>query len=739
MSASRTLHRKYTVLIGGFVIGALCLAGLVQAYFSYRDNRAAVSALMQEKALAAAMRMDNYVKGIVEQIAWVTLPMRDLGEQALLQRRFEYRNLLKQVPAVTDIRQLDRFGSEELLVSRTELDVIAAGTDYSDDAGFVAARAGALHFSPVYFRKGTEPYARVAVPARWGAETVALADINLKFVWESVSRIEVGRSGYAYVTDSTGRLIAHPDLKLVLQNSDFSQLAQIGAKNGAVLAQSHAGTNVIAASAPMGVPGWTVVVEQPMVEAYGPVYASLTRLGVIAALSLVLASLGALVIARRIAAPVKALETGAMRLAAGRLDYRVRVETGDEFEMLAAQFNAMAGSLSQSHEELEQKIDERTRDLALANQAKSRFLAAASHDLRQPMHALGLFVAQLRGKPLLAEQRRLVDRIDASVSAIGALLDSLLDISRLDAGAVSPEIADFPVNSLLTRMEDEFMQTARGKGLRFRVVPSRVWVSSDPLLLERIVTNLVSNALRYTRRGGVVVGCRRHGAKLRILVCDTGRGIPADEQQRIFEEFYQLSNPEHDRSQGLGLGLAIVDRLARLLSHHVEVRSKESTGSTFIVTVPRGTPREATQAARAVETGIPRGTLVALIDDDALVRDGMCGLLSDWGCEVAAAASAAEAVHGLAAYNRPPDLVVSDYQLRDGSTGIQAIGQLRATYSANLPAFLISGDTSSGVLRAAETEGLHLLTKPVTPLKLRSLLSQLLKSRRAGTQLHAIR
>src|SRR3990172_4895271 len=194
MSASRTLYRKYTILIGGFVIGALFLAGLVQAYFSYRDSHAAVSALTQEKALAAALRIDDYVKGIVEQIAWVSLPMRDLGEQALLQRRFEYRNLLKQVPAVADIRQLDRLGGEELLVSRTELDVIASGTDYSNYGGFIAARAGALHFSPVCFRKGTEPYTRVAVPARRCAETVALADISLKFVWESVSRIEVGRT-----------------------------------------------------------------------------------------------------------------------------------------------------------------------------------------------------------------------------------------------------------------------------------------------------------------------------------------------------------------------------------------------------------------------------------------------------------------------------------------------------------------------------------------------------------------
>jgi hypothetical protein len=182
MNATRTLKQKYTILIGGFVIGALFIAGVVQAYFSYRDNRAAVSALTEEKALVAALRIDDYIKSIVEQIAWVTLPLRGMGEQALLQRRFEYRNLLKQVPAVTDIRQVSQDGTEELLVSRTELDVIASGTDYSSDAAFIAARAGTLHFSPVYFRKGTEPYTSVAVPGRLAADTVALADINLKFV-----------------------------------------------------------------------------------------------------------------------------------------------------------------------------------------------------------------------------------------------------------------------------------------------------------------------------------------------------------------------------------------------------------------------------------------------------------------------------------------------------------------------------------------------------------------------------
>lgn len=729
MNASRTLFRKYTVLIGGFVIGALFLAGIVQAYFSYRDNRAAVSALTEEKALVAALRIDDYIKGIVEQIAWVTLPLRDVGEQALLQRRFEYRNLLKQVPAVTDIRQVSRNGIEELLVSRTELDVIASGTVYSSDGGFIAARAGTLHFSPVYFRKGTEPYTSVAVPARMGAETVALADINLKFVWDSVSGIEVGRTGYAYVIDGSGRLIAHPDLKLVLQNSDFSHLSQIGASNGAVLAQSHAGTNVIAASVPIAALGWTVVVEQPLAEAFTPLYASLIRLGMLAVLSLVLATLGALAIARRIAAPVKALETGAMQLAAGRLDHRVRVNTGDELEVLADQFNAMAETIGRSHEELEHKVEARTRDLALANSAKSHFLAAASHDLRQPMHALGLFVAQLLAKPQTVEQRRLVDRIHASSQAMNALLDSLLDISRLDAGAVTPEAIDFPLDRLFARMRDEFEPLAQEKGLALRIAPSGVWLRSDPVLLGRIVQNLVSNAVRYTPRGGVLVGCRRRGAAVRIDVIDSGTGIPEEEREHVFREFYQLANPEHDRSKGLGLGLAIVERLARLLDHPVEIASRAGRGSRFSITVTRGAPRSTAAPLEAIETGIPRGALVSLIDDDALAREAMRGLISSWGCEVVSAASAAEAALKLAAYGRMPDLIVTDYRLAGGGTGLQAIAQLHSAFGAQIPACLVTGDTSPDVLGEIESAGLHALTKPVAPLRLRALVSQMLKPR----------
>lgn len=729
------LFRKYFSLIGSLVVVFLLTAGLLESFLTYHDSRIALAALSQEKARAAASRIGEYMQEVADQIAWVTQPQRAVGGEALLQRRFEYRNLLRRVPAITDIRQLDHAGREQLFVSRIDPDAVATGMDFSSDPRFIAARNGRSYYGPIYFRKGTEPYVSLAVPGERGVAVVAIAEVNLKFIWDVVSQFAVGNTGYAYVVDSSGRLVAHRDLGLVLRNTDLSRLAHVQAvlagsarNSDALVAHSASGEEVFTASAPIAALGWTVFVEEPTRDAFAPLYAIVLRTFLLLLAGLGLAVLGSLVLAQRMSTPIRALESGARRLGEGALDHRVSVHTGDELEALAGQFNSMAEKLRGSYAELEHKVEERTRDLALANQAKSRFLAAASHDLRQPMHALGLFVTQLRSKPLLAEQRRLVDRIDASVLALGALLDSLLDISRLDAGAVSPEIIDFPVNNVLDRMEDEFMQPAQEKGLRFRVVPSRMWVTSDPLLLERIVTNLVSNALRYTRRGGIVVGCRRRGATLRILVCDTGRGIPGDEQQRIFTEFYQVAHPERNRSQGLGLGLAIVDRLARLLGHRVEVRSKTNKGSTFIVTLRRGTPCETTQPARAVETGIPRGTLVALIDNDALVRDSMSGLLSDWGCDVVAAASAAEAVHGLAARNRPPALVISNYRLRDGSTGVQAIGQLRAAYAADLPAFLISGDTSREVLREAETERLHLLTKPVAPLKLRALLSQMLKA-----------
>jgi signal transduction histidine kinase/integral membrane sensor domain MASE1/CheY-like chemotaxis protein len=375
-------------------------------------------------------------------------------------------------------------------------------------------------------------------------------------------------------------------------------------------------------------------------------------------------------------------------------------------------------------------LQARTRELGEANQAKSRFIAAASHDLRQPLHALGLFVDRLHGRVKVAERRGIVEQIDAAVAAVDELFNQLLDISKLDAGVLTPIISDFPIAHLLKRTESTFAATARKKGLSLRIVSNSAWVRSDAILLERILLNLVSNAVGYTATGGIVVGCRRRGGQLRIEVWDSGPGIPKDQHQNIFAEFHQVGGSQHERRSGLGLGLAIVDRLCRLLDHRIQLTSTLGNGSRFSVIVPlvatQALAAEPKASVRAA-LGSIRGKLVVVIDDDALVLDSMGGLLRSWGCDVVTATSAHVALAGLA--DRMPDLIISDYRLSDGQNGIEAIEKLREAFSLSVPAFLISGDTAPERLRDARASGYHLLHKPVRPRALRAMLGTFLKKR----------
>src|SRR5262245_47942868 len=375
-------------------------------------------------------------------------------------------------------------------------------------------------------------------------------------------------------------------------------------------------------------------------------------------------------------------------------------------------------------------IEDKSRQLETANKYKSHFLASASHDLRQPLHALNLFVGQLRDESNPAERSRLVSRIDEAVGSMNELFEALLDMTKLDAGILKPNPTAFPVEHLLDRIETTFADAARKKGLRLRVVASEAWVSSDPILLERIMLNLVSNAVHYTERGGVVVGCRHRGQELRIDICDTGAGIPADERQRIFGEFYQLSRRAPDRSDSFGLGLAIVDRLGRLLGHRVELGSSPGRGSRFSVSVPLAAqPRGAEMPAPLPAIAdAARGKRVIVIDDDALVLDGMRGILQSWGCRVQTAASGDAALAGLAKDGGSPELIISDSHLADGESGVESIERLRAAMGAPIPAFVITGDTAPERLREARAGGFLLLHKPVSPMALRTTLNRLLKA-----------
>lgn len=424
--------------------------------------------------------------------------------------------------------------------------------------------------------------------------------------------------------------------------------------------------------------------------------------------------------------PVTEVEAQLGQIAAGDFSRRVRVDNRDEIGALAANVNLMSEELGRLYQQLEE-----------ANLAKSRFLAAASHDLRQPLHALNLFVTQLRSEKDLVEKDRVIARIDAAVADMNELFNELLDMSRLDAGVLVPSISEFPVVQLLKRIEMTFTAAAREKNLRLRVVSNTAWIRSDFILLERILLNLVSNAVRYTQAGGVVVGCRRRAGVLRIEVWDSGIGIPDDQQRDIFGEFRQLSPAKQDRRGGLGLGLSIVDRLCRLLDYPIELTSRPGRGSRFVVSAPLTAPLTFAEPPPQASVCHAMGKSVVVIDDDILVLDGMRGALKSWGCRVVTATSEDTALAVLSNDERPPDIIISDYRLNDGKTGFDVIERIRRTFGTPIPAFLISGDTTPERLREARASGYYLLHKPVLPITLRSVMSQLLKDRenaKCGTE-----
>jgi signal transduction histidine kinase/CheY-like chemotaxis protein len=488
------------------------------------------------------------------------------------------------------------------------------------------------------------------------------------------------------------------------------------------------GRKVLSAYAKVAPTGWLVFTELPINEAYAPLYDSAIRSGALILVALALAIFAGFVLARRMIVPIRALHDGAARIGGGDLTQRISINTGDELEALGEQFNRMAERLQDSYANLERKVEERTHQLEIANQAKSRFLATASHDLRQPLHALGLFVGQLHARMRAEERKRIVGRIEAALSAMNELFNALLDISKLDAGAFTPNIGEFALERLMKRVESTFAGTARHKGLTFNVVPCSAWVRSDFILLERILLNLASNAVRYTVTGRVLVGCRHRDGRIRIEVWDTGPGIALENRQAIFGEFYRLSDSDQDGKAGLGLGLAIVDRLCRLLDHPVSLTSTLGKGSCFSISVPVAVRAHDVPATAPTVNAyvVPSGRLVVIIDDDPLVRDGMSGLLQRWGCQVLTGATASAALARLAECGRAPDVIVSDYHLPGGATGIDAIGTLRKSLAAHIPAFLISGDTEAAQVQQANAHGLQLLHKPVDPMALRAILARIL-------------
>lgn len=423
-----------------------------------------------------------------------------------------------------------------------------------------------------------------------------------------------------------------------------------------------------------------------------------------------------------------------------------------------------AEQLRESKENLERRVAERTAELTAvntqlrleieerrrmedalrvakaeaedANLSKTRFLAAASHDLLQPLNAARLFVSALAERQLPDKESVFVSRIDGALVSVEGLLGTLLDISKFDAGVVATEEADFCIGDLLFALEQEYGPVARDAGLSLKVVPSTTMVRSDPGLLGRILRNFVSNAIRYTKAGRVLLGCHRRRGCARIEVWDTGIGIPEENLSEIFEEFQQFNVPQHLREKSFGLGLAIVVRIARILGHQIDVRSEEGRGSVFSIEIPLSHGSAASEGTELVYQALCdniSGAFVVVVENEESILVGMRELLEGWGCAVLTATDFAMALPELNLCGRIPDMVIADYHLDGGGDGLTAIQELRRACAYEMPAMIVTADRSLQTLQSIREKGCPVLKKPLKPAKLRALMSHLLSQEIAPT------
>jgi two-component system, NtrC family, sensor kinase len=712
LKTRRRLFIKYVGLFVAVVCVALLSNGIFDVFFYYQEHKTSLIRIQREQAEAAAAKIGQFVKEIESQLGWTTQLPWSAG--SIEQRRFDALRLLRQVPAITELAQLDAAGKERLRVSRLAMDVVASGTDFSKDAKFTEAVARKVYYGPVYFRRESEPYMTLAIAGTRRDAGVSVAEVNLKLIWDVVSQIKVGERGHAYVVDAQGRLIAHPDISLVLRNTDMSRLAQVSAARAATGASGGAservqesedigGRKVLTAYAPVAPLGWLVFVELPAAEAYAPLYAALERLAVVLLAALGFAVLAGMFLAGRMVGPIQALRAGAERIGGGDLSQQIRIKTGDELEALADQFNDMAGRLQESYAGLEQKVEERTREveeksrqLEMASQHKSQFLASMSHELRTPLNAIiGLTEMMITnaarfGTEKAAEPLR---RVHRAGSHLLGLINQVLDLSKIEAGKL--ELSPDWVN--LAPLINEVVDTARSLAEQNNnrlVVKSQENLGSltvDPMRLRQILLNLLSNACKFTKQGEVTLLARKvidQGNWVEFTVSDTGIGVTPEQQAKLFEEFTQADSSTARQYGGTGLGLAITRKLARMMGGDVTLSSEAGKGSTFSVRLPANTDVSAEAPISPERNRSTRADCVLVIDDDATARELISNHLKADGFSVVTAAGGMEGLK--MAKELQPTAITLDVMMPD-LDGWSVLAALRQNPElADIPVIMVS-------------------------------------------------
>ena len=736
----RRLFIKYVGLFVAVVCVALLSNGVFDVFFYYQEHKVSLIRIQREQAEAAAAKIGQFVKEIESQLGWTTQLPWSAG--SIEQRRFDALRLLRQVPAITELAQLDAAGKERLRVSRLAMDVVASGTDFSKEPKFTEAVARKVYYGPVYFRRESEPYMTLAIAGTRRDAGVSVAEVNLKLIWDVVSQIKVGERGHAYVVDAQGRLIAHPDISLVLRNTDMSRLAQVSAARTATGGEAPervqesediAGRKVLTAYAPVAPLGWLVFVELPAAEAYAPLYAALERLAFVLLAALGFAVLAGMFLAGRMVGPIQALRAGAERIGGGDLSQRIRIKTGDELEALADQFNDMAGRLQESYAGLEQKVEERTREveeksrqLEVASQHKSQFLASMSHELRTPLNAIiGLTEMMVTnaarfGTEKAAEPLR---RVHRAGSHLLGLINQVLDLSKIEAGKL--ELSPDWVN--LTPLINEVVDTARPLAEQNNnrlVVKGQENLGSltvDPMRLRQILLNLLSNACKFTKQGEVTLLARKivnEGNWIEFSVSDTGIGMTPEQQAKLFEEFTQADSSTARQYGGTGLGLAITRKLARMMGGDVTLTSEAGKGSTFTVRLPANTDVPAGAPISSDRGRSTRADCVLVIDDDATARELISDHLKAGGFSVVTAAGGVEGIK--LAKELQPTAITLDVMMPD-LDGWSVLAALRQNPElADIPVIMVSivDDKRRGIALGAA----GYLTKPIDRERLHRLV-----------------